>query len=86
MHTKTLEKEQLLRELQSLNLKTKTPEQILLINKFIKEAEIFLQQANEISNNHITKRLKMNQERNMLIEQLKETTQKMAFLETHLKR
>ena len=80
------EKEQLLRELQSLNLKTKTPEQILLINKFIKEAESFLQQANEISNNHITKRLKMNQERNMLIEQLKETTQKMAFLETHLKR
>ena len=80
------EKEKLLNELKSLNLKTKTPEQLQLINKTIHEIEIFLKNANEISNSDITKRLKLNQERNNLIEQLKVTTQRMALLEAHLKR
>jgi protein KIBRA len=80
------EKEKLLDDLQSLNLKTKTTEQLYIIDKTIKETEFYLQNANLISNNDITKRLKMNQERNMLIEQLKATTKRMALLEAHLKR
>lgn len=80
------EKEQLLNDLKSLNLKTKTPIQIEAINEIIREIENYLQTANELSNNNITKRLKMNQERNMLIEQLKATTKKMALLEARLKR
>lgn len=80
------EKERLLRDLQCLNLKSRKPDEIQLINETIREIENFLQNANETSNNDITKRLKINQERNMLIEQLKITTQKMALLEAHLKR
>ena len=80
------EKEQLRHELKSLNLKTKTPEQIIKIKKMIKETELFLRKVNTISNNDLTERLKINQERNTLIEQLKATTQKMALLEIHLKR
>lgn len=79
------EKEKLLYELKSLNLKTKTTEQIIKIKKMIKETELYLRKVNTISNNDITERLKINQERNTLIEQLKTTTQRMALLEIHLK-
>jgi protein KIBRA len=80
------EKEKLLYELKSLNLKTKTTEQIIKIKKMIKETELYLRKVNVISNNDITERLKINQERNTLIEQLKTTTQRMTLLEIHLKR
>lgn len=80
------EKEQLLRELKSLDIKNRKPEQIVAINKLIKETELFLNKANEISNHDITERLKIDQERNTLLEQLRITTQRMALLEAHLKR
>ncbi|XP_014606248.1 PREDICTED: protein kibra isoform X1 [Polistes canadensis] len=79
------EKEQLLRELRSITPRTRTQQDMKKIQCEIRRLEQDLNNALELSNKTITDRVKLHEEKQMLLQQLRDALRSMAMLEGQLK-
>ena len=79
------EKEQLLRELRSITPRTRTQQDMKKIQCEIKRLEQDLNNALELSNKTITDRVRLHEEKNLLLQQLRDALRSMNMLEGQLK-
>ncbi|KAF4531755.1 hypothetical protein B566_EDAN014495, partial [Ephemera danica] len=79
------EKEQLLRELRSIKQRTRSQQELKEIQAEIKKLEQYLNDAMEMSNRAIADRLRLHEEKQLLLQQLKDGLRSMALLESQLK-
>lgn len=79
------EKEQLLRELRSIDPKGRSPEEIENVNLRIQQLGVDLNHAKEISNKQIAERLKHQEKKTEILKDLAETTKRATMLESQLK-
>ncbi|XP_076467518.1 protein WWC2-like isoform X2 [Babylonia areolata] len=79
------EKEQLLRELRSIDPKGRSGEEMTSIRQRIAQLEYDLKHALQISNKQIQERLSLHNEKNNIMEQLNETAKLTSYLETQLR-
>ncbi|VVC34066.1 Hypothetical protein CINCED_3A011339 [Cinara cedri] len=79
------EKEQLLRELRSITPRSRSHREMTDIQGEIKKLEQDLNNALEMSNRAITDRLRLHEEKQLLLQQLKEALRSMTLLESQLK-
>lgn len=79
------EKEQLLRELRSITPRTRSKEEMSDIQLECKKLEEDLNKAIEISNRAIADRLRLHEEKQLLLQQLKDALRLMTQLESQLK-
>lgn len=79
------EKEQLLRELRSINTKSRTESEISSIHNEISKLEQDLSNAMEMSNRAIADRLKLHEQKNVLLQKLRDAMRLTTFLESQLK-
>ncbi|XP_060854343.1 protein kibra isoform X1 [Rhopalosiphum padi] len=79
------EKEQLLRELRSITPRSRSHREMDDIQGEIKKLEQDLNNALEMSNRAITDRLRLHEEKQLLLQQLKEALRSMTQLESQLK-
>ncbi|KAG1662523.1 Protein kibra [Nymphon striatum] len=79
------EKEQLLRELRSINVKGRSESEITEIRSEISKLEQDLNVAMEMSNRAIADRLKIHEQKNLLLQQLKDLLRKTTHLESQLR-
>lgn len=79
------EKEQYLKELRSIPSATKTPQEVVTIQDACKRLEIDLNNAYELSNQCIANRLKLHEEKQILLSQLQDALKSTRTLEERLK-
>ncbi|XP_018396456.1 PREDICTED: protein kibra [Cyphomyrmex costatus] len=79
------EKEQLLRELRSITPRTRTQQDMKKIQLEIRRLEQDLNTAFELSNKTITDRVRLHEEKQLLLQQLRNALRSMAMLESQLK-
>ncbi|KAJ8679667.1 hypothetical protein QAD02_015454 [Eretmocerus hayati] len=79
------EKEQLLRELRSITPHTRTQQDMKKIQTEIRRLEQDLNNAFELSNKTITDRVRLHEEKQLLLQQLRDALRSMAMLEGQLK-
>lgn len=79
------EKEQLLRELRSITPRTRTQQDMKKIQCEIRRLEQDLHNALELSNKTITDRVRLHEEKQLLLQQLRDALRSMAMLEGQLK-
>lgn len=79
------EKEQYLKELRSIPSTTKTPQEFSTIQDACKRLEIDLNNAYELSNQCIANRLKLHEEKQILLQQLQDALKSTRTLEDRLK-
>lgn len=79
------EKEQLLRELRSITPRTRSKEEMSGIQLECKRLEQDLNNALEMSNRAIADRLRLHEEKQLLLQQLRDALRTMTILESHLK-
>lgn len=79
------EKEQLLRELRSITPRTRTQQDMKKIQNEIRRLEQDLNNALELSNKTITDRVRLHEEKQLLLQQLRDALRSMAMLEGQLK-
>lgn len=79
------EKEQLLRELRSITPRTRTQQDMKKIQCEIRRLEQDLNTAFELSNKTITDRVRLHEEKQLLLQQLRDALRSMAMLEGQLK-
>ncbi|XP_046624064.1 protein kibra isoform X1 [Neodiprion virginianus] len=79
------EKEQLLRELRSITPRTRTQQDMKDIQGEIRKLEQDLNTALELSNRTITDRVRLHEEKQLLLQQLRDALRSMALLEGQLK-
>ncbi|XP_044747979.1 protein kibra [Coccinella septempunctata] len=79
------EKEQLLRELRSITPRMRSKEEMYDIQNECKKLEQDLNKALEVSNRAIADRLKLHEEKQLLLQQLKDGLRTMTHLESQLK-
>ncbi|KAF3428079.1 hypothetical protein E2986_12623 [Frieseomelitta varia] len=79
------EKEQLLRELRSITPRTRTQQDMKKIQSEIRRLEQDLNNALELSNKTITDRVRLHEEKQLLLQQLRDALRSMAMLEGQLK-
>ncbi|KAK0082818.1 hypothetical protein PV325_009790 [Microctonus aethiopoides] len=79
------EKEQLLRELRSITPRTRTHQDMKKIQCEIRRLEQDLNNALELSNKTITDRVRLHEEKQLLLQQLRDALRSMAMLEGQLK-
>ena len=79
------EKEQLLRELRSINLRNRSQSEMNDIRKQIHQLEADLNKAMEVSNKCIADRLKIHEDKQFLLHQLKDSMREVSTLESQLK-
>ncbi|XP_014488000.1 PREDICTED: protein kibra [Dinoponera quadriceps] len=79
------EKEQLLRELRSITPRTRTQQDMKRIQCEIRRLEQDLNNAFELSNKTITDRVRLHEEKQVLLQQLRDALRSMALLEGQLK-
>lgn len=79
------EKEQLLRELRSITPRTRTQQDMKKIQLEIRRLEQDLNTAFELSNKTITDRVRLHEEKQLLLQQLRNALRSMAMLEGQLK-
>ena len=79
------EKEQLLRELKFQISKATTKQQVEEFQGECKKLETDLRSALQLTNQTVTDRVKLHEQKETLVQQLKESLRAMAFLETQLK-
>ncbi|XP_048512060.1 protein kibra isoform X2 [Athalia rosae] len=79
------EKEQLLRELRSITPRTRTQQDMKEIQCEIRRLEQDLNNALELSNKTITDRVRLHEEKQLLLQQLRDALRSMALLEGQLK-
>ncbi|KAK9886964.1 hypothetical protein WA026_019222 [Henosepilachna vigintioctopunctata] len=79
------EKEQLLRELRSITPRMRSKEEMSDIQNECRRLEQDLNKALEISNRAIAERLKLHEEKQLLLQQLKDGLRTMTHLESQLK-
>ncbi|XP_074111346.1 WW and C2 domain containing protein kibra isoform X1 [Cotesia typhae] len=79
------EKEQLLRELKSITPRTRTQQDMKKIQCEIRKLEQDLTNALELSNKTITDRVRLHEERQLLLQQLRDALRSMTMLESQLK-
>ncbi|XP_036141940.1 protein kibra [Monomorium pharaonis] len=79
------EKEQLLRELRSITPRTRTQQDMKKIQLEIRRLEQDLNTAFELSNKTITDRVRLHEEKQLLLQQLRNALRSMALLEGQLK-
>ncbi|XP_050441150.1 protein kibra isoform X2 [Adelges cooleyi] len=79
------EKEQLLRELRSITPRSRSHQEMSDIQGEIKKLEQDLNNCLEMSNRAITDRLRLHEEKQLLLQQLKEALRSMTQLESQLK-
>ncbi|PVD34256.1 hypothetical protein C0Q70_05524 [Pomacea canaliculata] len=79
------EKEQLLRELRSIDPKGRSEEEMTSIYQRIAQLEYDLKHAVEISNKEIQTRLKLHEEKAAIMHELNETTKLTSYLESQLR-
>ena len=79
------EKEQLLRELRSINLRKRSNSEINDIRRKIRKLESDLNNAMEVSNKTIADRLKIHEDKQFLLQQLKDSMREVSTLESQLK-
>ncbi|XP_022903657.2 protein kibra isoform X1 [Onthophagus taurus] len=79
------EKEQLLRELRSITPRTRSKEEMCDIQLECKRLEEDLNKAIEISNRAIADRLRLHEEKQLLLQQLRDALRAMTQLESQLK-
>ncbi|XP_012149559.2 WW and C2 domain containing protein kibra isoform X2 [Megachile rotundata] len=79
------EKEQLLRELRSITPRTRTQQDMKKIQSEIRRLEQDLNNALELSNKTITDRVRLHEEKQLLLQQLRDALRSMATLENQLK-
>ncbi|KAK7474264.1 hypothetical protein BaRGS_00034507 [Batillaria attramentaria] len=79
------EKEQLLRELRSIDPKGRSEEEMTSIQQRVAQLEYDLKHALEISNKQIQERLKLHEEKATIMHELNETTKLTSYLESQLR-
>lgn len=79
------EKEQLLRELRSFTSRSRSQQDMKKIQSEIKRLEQDLNNALELSNKTITDRVRLHEEKNLLLQQLRDALRSMTMLEGQLK-
>ncbi|XP_008192133.1 protein kibra isoform X2 [Tribolium castaneum] len=79
------EKEQLLRELRSITPRMRSKEEMSGIQLKCKRLEQDLNKAFEMSNRAIADRLRLHEEKQLLLQQLRDALRQMTHLESHLK-
>ena len=79
------EKEQLLRELRAINLRNRSNAEMNDIRKKIQQLEADLNNAMEVSNKCIADRLKIHEDKQFLLHQLKDSMREVSTLESQLK-
>ncbi|XP_021928968.1 protein kibra isoform X2 [Zootermopsis nevadensis] len=79
------EKEQLLRELRSITPRTRSQQEMQDIQQEIRRLEQDLNNALEMSNRAITDRLRLHEEKQLLLQQLRDALRSMTQLESQLK-
>ena len=79
------EKEQLLRELRSINLRNRSQPEMTDIRREIRKLECDLNNAMEVSNKCIADRLKIHEDKQFLLQQLKDSMREVSTLESQLK-
>lgn len=79
------EKEQLLRELRSITPRTRSKEEMTDIQQECKRLEQDLNNALEMSNRAIADRLRLHEEKQLLLQQLRDALRSMTTLESQLK-
>lgn len=79
------EKEQLLRELRSITSRSRSQQDMKKIQTEIKRLEQDLNNALELSNKTITDRVRLHEEKNLLLQQLRDALRSMTMLEGQLK-
>lgn len=79
------EKEQLLRELRSITPRMRSKEEMSGIQLECKRLEEDLNKALEMSNRAIADRLRLHEEKQLLLQQLRDALKQMTHLESHLK-
>ena len=79
------EKEQLLRELRSINLRNRSNAEMNDIRNKIRKLESDLNDAMEVSNKCIADRLKIHEDKQVLLQQLKDSMRELSTLESQLK-
>ncbi|KAF5304566.1 hypothetical protein FQA39_LY09617 [Lamprigera yunnana] len=79
------EKEQLLRELRSITPRTRSKEEMFDIQMECQRLEQDLNKALEVSNRAITDRLRLHEEKQLLLQQLRDALRLMTQLESQLK-
>ncbi|XP_051157947.1 protein kibra isoform X2 [Leptopilina boulardi] len=79
------EKEQLLRELRSITSRSRSQQDMKKIQCEIKRLEQDLNNALELSNKTITDRVRLHEEKNLLLQQLRDALRSMTMLEGQLK-
>ncbi|KAJ3658274.1 hypothetical protein Zmor_010024 [Zophobas morio] len=79
------EKEQLLRELRSITPRMRSKEEMSGIQLECKRLEQDLNKALEMSNRAIADRLRLHEEKQLLLQQLRDALRQMTHLESHLK-
>jgi protein KIBRA len=80
------EKEQLLRELRSIDPKGRSEEEMQSVRQRIAQLEFDLRHALEISNKQIQDRLTLHNHKTSVMHELNETTKLTSYLESQLKR
>merc|ERR1719471_1576402 len=79
------EKEQLLRELRSINLRNRSNTEMNDIKREIRKLECDLNNAMEVSNKCIADRLKIHEDKQFLLQQLVDSMREVSTLESQLK-
>ena len=79
------EKEQLLRELRSINLRNRSQPEMTDIRREIRKLECDLNNAMEVSNKCIADRLKIHEDKQYFLQQLKDSMREVSTLESQLK-
>ena len=79
------EKEQLLRELRSINTRNRSKSEMIEIEREVRKLKGDLDQAMEVSNKCIAERLKIHEEKQLLHQQLVDTMWSVSHLESQLK-
>eukprot|EP00090_Calanus_glacialis_P001316 TRINITY_DN1091_c0_g1_i1.p1 TRINITY_DN1091_c0_g1~~TRINITY_DN1091_c0_g1_i1.p1 ORF type:complete len:1300 (-),score=245.24 TRINITY_DN1091_c0_g1_i1:920-4819(-) len=79
------EKEQLLRELRSINSRNRSKSEMNDVRMEIRKLESDLNNAMEVSNKCIADRLKIHEEKQFLLQQLKDSMRSVSALESQLK-
>lgn len=79
------EKEQLLRELRSINSRNRSKSEMNDVRMEIRKLESDLNNAMEVSNKCIADRLKVHEEKQFLLQQLKDSMRSVSALESQLK-
>jgi len=79
------EKEQLMRELRSINSRNRSKTEMLEVKQEIRKLESDLNNAMEVSNKCIADRLKIHEEKQFLLQRLKDSMRSVSALESQLK-